>query len=159
MQAVLQKSVEISGQQTEVLIQSYLDRVLVLVTQLGKVGNLIQASIPQTSPLPPVPKSDPNEPNASPLPEPPASIQLTPLFGSASSEHVRTLHSLYASQIATIVWTTEAEQALDAPSRRTVIVGIALKKGSDDGNSALSGNERAVFHGVMNVIRDMLSRK
>jgi len=156
MQATSQKCLAISGLQTDILIQSYADRVLVVVTQLGKVGNLIQASIPETSPLPPTP----HELNASPLPAPPPSIQLSHLFGSASSEHIRTLHSLYASQIATIVWTMEAEQAIDAPPRRRVIVGIALKNsiGSHDGSSRLTEDERAVFHGVMSAIQEMLRR-
>ncbi|TFK55123.1 hypothetical protein OE88DRAFT_1653785 [Heliocybe sulcata] len=107
-----------------------------------------------------MPKPDPDEPNAFPFPAPPPSIQLTPLFGSASSEHIRTLHSLYASQVATIVWTMEAEHAVDALPRRRVIVGIALKNrsGSDDGSSKLTEDERAVFHGVMRTIQGMLTR-
>jgi proteasome assembly chaperone 3 len=34
---------EINGIATEVVVQNYADRVLVLVTQLGKVGNLVRA--------------------------------------------------------------------------------------------------------------------
>jgi len=36
-----QTSRELSGRQTEVLLQTFADRVLVLVTQMGKVGNLV----------------------------------------------------------------------------------------------------------------------
>lgn len=32
---------ELEGNNTEVVIQTYSDRILVLVTQLGKVGNLV----------------------------------------------------------------------------------------------------------------------
>lgn len=38
-----QESREINGKKTEVLFQSYADRFLVLVTQLGKVGNLVHS--------------------------------------------------------------------------------------------------------------------
>jgi hypothetical protein len=36
---------EINGKKTEVLFQPYGDRFLVLVTQLGKVGNLVQGKV------------------------------------------------------------------------------------------------------------------
>lgn len=32
---------ELEGNSTELLIQTFADRILVLVTQLGKVGNLV----------------------------------------------------------------------------------------------------------------------
>ena len=32
---------ELNGTTTEILLQNYADRVLVLVTQVGKVGNLV----------------------------------------------------------------------------------------------------------------------
>ena len=35
---------EIEGVQTDVLLQVYADRILVLVTQLGKVGSLVSPS-------------------------------------------------------------------------------------------------------------------
>ncbi|WVQ90996.1 hypothetical protein IAS59_004783 [Cryptococcus gattii] len=39
--------------ETELLIQTFDDRILVIVTQNGKVGCLTQASLPQQIPLPP----------------------------------------------------------------------------------------------------------
>lgn len=35
------RSKEIDGQNTDVLLQYYADRILVVVTQFGKVGNLV----------------------------------------------------------------------------------------------------------------------
>jgi len=112
----------------------------------------IQATIPATTPLLPAPLLDPTRPNDQPLPPPPAAIQLTPLLGNAPSEHMQTLHSLYASQIATIVWTAESEGSLEV-HRRDVVVGIALRK-SDGGDG-----ERKVFVGIMALLRDLLAQK
>lgn len=36
-----QLSRELDGIQTDILVQTFADRILVLVTQLGKVGNLV----------------------------------------------------------------------------------------------------------------------
>lgn len=33
---------EINGQQTELLIQQFADRMMILVTQMGKVGTLVR---------------------------------------------------------------------------------------------------------------------
>ena len=41
MKSISKLDVEIEGVKTEVLIQSFIDRVLLLVTQLGKVGCLV----------------------------------------------------------------------------------------------------------------------
>ncbi|OBZ75807.1 hypothetical protein A0H81_04307 [Grifola frondosa] len=131
---------EIDGTATEVLIQAFADRILVLVTQLGKVGNLIQATIPETIPLLPPPPPDPSQPNVFPLPVPPPSIQLTPLLGNAPSQRLHTLHSLYTSQIATLVWTAEAEGPVDT-DRRAVVVGIALVQSAETADTALTDHD------------------
>lgn len=114
----------------------------------------IQASIPQTAPLLAQPSSDEQERNVSALPPPPPSIQLTPLLGSAPTDHLRTLYTLYASQVATIIWIAEAGGLMDG-HRRSVIVGLALEKsgGEDQG---LSEAERETFHQVMGMIRDLV---
>ena len=105
--------------------------------------------------LPPPPASDPSQPS---LPPPPPSVQLTPLLGNAQSEHLQALHSLYASQIATLIWVSEAEGAL-ALERRAVIVGIALRRSGDEmEGAALSKEEKDVFFGVMDVVRALLTR-
>ncbi|KAG1803768.1 uncharacterized protein HD556DRAFT_1330194 [Suillus plorans] len=136
MLSIHSTSVELEGVPTEIMVQGFADRILVLVMQLGKVGNLIQASIPSTTPLL---SADLDEDSTNGLPAPPAAIRLTPLLGGASSEHLQTLHSLYAAQIATIIWVEEAKKM--AVNRRSVVVGIALHKDAD---------ERNTFHGVMN---------
>jgi len=148
-----QASKELNEIPTDVLIQSYADRILVLVTQMGKVGNLIQASIPDTVPLLPPPPSHPSNPNRLLLPPPPAAIQLTYLLGGSSSEHMQTLHSLYAAQIATILWTHESQTALE-PSRRSIVVGVALR--GRDGDADADKRERAVFEGVMSMLQELL---
>jgi hypothetical protein len=135
-------SVELEGVPTEIMIQGFADRILVLVTQMGKVGNLIQASIPSTTPLLSAYDEESNGLTTG-LPTPPAAIQLTPLLGGASSEHLQTLHSLYAAQIATIIWVEEAKKM--AVERRSVVVGIALRREGD-------ADERKTFHAVMNQV-------
>ena len=111
-------------------------------------------------PLLPPPPPDPEQPNVVPLPVPPPSLQLTPLLGSAPTERVQTLHSLYASQIATLVWTMEEASVLEA-DRRAVVVGIALAKttGAAEDSSELSPHDRSVFYGVMGMVRDLLAQK
>jgi len=115
----------------------------------------IQASIPQTAPLLGQPSPDEEEPNASALPPPPPSIQLTPLLGSTPTDHLRTLYALYASQVATIVWTAEAGGLMDE-RRRSVIVGLALKKSGEEEGQGLSIAERETFHQVMGMVRDLV---
>lgn len=164
----------LAGNPTEVVIQSFSDRILVLITQLGKVGNLvstpahllvtsiytdelqIQASLPATIPLE-TPTRDGEPQETSDLPPPPPGIQLTPLLGNAQSEHLRTLHGLYASQIATIIWASEAQAALGI-ERRNVVVGIALARIPRDEESGLSDAEREVFNGVMGMIKRSLKQ-
>ena len=88
------------------------------------------------------------------LPPPPPSIQLTPLLGSAPTDHLRTLYALYASQVATIIWIEEGGGLADE-RRRSVVLGIALKKsgGEDHG---LSEAERETFHQVMGMVKDLV---
>ena len=113
----------------------------------------IQASIPQTAPLLAQPSPDMQEPNGSALPPPPPSIQLTPLLGSAPTDHLRTLHALYASQVATIVWVAEAGGLMDE-RRRSAIVGLALKKSGED--QGLSEAERETFHQIMGMVTELV---
>jgi len=173
MLAQKQSSKVINGVKTEVVLQPFADRILILITQLGKVGNLvrlrkpstpqtntdlctkIQASIPQTAPLLAQPSPDKEEPNASALPPPPPSIQLTPLLGNAPTDHLRTLYALYASQVATIVWIAEAGGSMDG-RRRSVILGLALKKSGGEEDQGVSEAERETFHQVMDVVGDLV---
>lgn len=149
------RSKEIDGQNTDVLLQYYADRILVVVTQFGKVGNLIQASIPSTAPL--LVPSDAPDAGEDQLPQPPPSIQLTPLMGSAQSDHMHTLNSLYASQIATLVWLAE-EEAL-RPTRRNVVVGLALRRTDSETIPALVDVEKRTFVQIMGVVREALASR
>ncbi|KAG9028440.1 hypothetical protein FS837_003885 [Tulasnella sp. UAMH 9824] len=156
----MQTARSINGIHTEVLVQSYGDRILVLVTQLGKVGCLIHASIPAATPLLP-----PLAPPA--LPPIPPAIALTPLLGQPPSG-MQTVYNLYASQIAAILWTFEGG---DGSSRRPVVVGLALKKSKAAADSALvadvgdeetggaeeaSEEDRELFRGVMEMVKEVL---
>ncbi|KIJ24752.1 hypothetical protein M422DRAFT_178546 [Sphaerobolus stellatus SS14] len=145
--------------ETELVLQVFADRILLFITQIGKVGSLIQASIPPTAPLIPSSNllsgsdSDMQPHPEQSLPSPPPSIQLTPLVGSAPSEQLQTLHSLYASQAATLVWLyTEARGG----QRKPVVVGIALRKGHAE--TWDEDKQRKTFHGVMEMLQELLSK-
>lgn len=86
------------------------------------------------------------------IPEPSPAIQLTPLFGSAPSEHLQTLYSLYVPQIATIIWRHESQRGLES-SRRSVVVGLALSKLDSQEDMRV---EREIFEGVMSMVHDLL---
>lgn len=121
----------------------------------------VYANIPQTQAhLPPVaelvpPPSHADAPSLlSALPPPPAATHLTPLLGAPPQP---TLHELYVSQIATLVWW--ALQLSRAP-RRPVVVGLALKRAprvpgehEEDGDEGVVGDdERVRFAGVMDMV-------
>jgi len=69
---------------------------------------------------------------------------------------MQTLHSLYAAQIATIVWTAGSDGPLEV-DRRNVVVGIALRKSDGADGDGLSQQEKEVFVGVMDMLRDSLA--
>jgi len=161
--------------ETELVIQPFSDRIMLLLTQVGKVGNLvrqdnffailsiiqldyatqIQASIPPTAPLlPSTPSLDDVDDisAAQSLPTPPPSIQLISVLGSAPTDRLQTLHSLYASQAATLVWLTLEKRGAE---RKSVVVGIALKK--QDGDGWDEEMERARFREIMAEIKLLLA--
>lgn len=159
-ETMAQTAQELDGKLTEIVVQNYADRTLVLVTQMGKIGNMVQSSmlhsgnlstnkiqvsLPATIPLEPVD-------SLQEIPTPSPGIQLTSLLGVAPSDHLQTLHSLYASHVATIVWTAAASDPLIV-SRKDVIVGIALQKA--DSEEA----ERQTFVGVMKMVKRLLDQK
>lgn len=119
----------------------------------------IRARIPATAPLLPTPAPDPDEPNVIPLPPPSPAIELTPLLGNAPSEHIRTLHSLYASQAASLVWASDTSGLLEV-ERKDVVVGVALHRhvGTTFEGSPTE-HEREVFHGVMAMVKEVVSRE
>lgn len=83
---------------------------------------------------------------------PSPAIQLTPLLGSAISEELRALQALYASQVATIVWTMESSGLLEG-SRRPVVVGIALKH-----NSSGINDTRGTYLDIMKMLVELLQQ-
>ncbi|KAH7889367.1 hypothetical protein F5I97DRAFT_1843773 [Phlebopus sp. FC_14] len=145
----VQTAVDVEGVQTQLVVQPFADRTLVLVTQRGRVGNKIQAAVPSTTPF----AEEPADPES--LPRPPPAIQLTPLLGNAPSEHMQTLHSLYAAQIATLVWVSE--DVLVGDDRRNVVVGITLQKSTSNEIDGLDEHERKVFHAIMNTLCRLLN--
>ncbi|WVR00154.1 hypothetical protein IAU59_007296 [Kwoniella sp. CBS 9459] len=164
----------ICGVETELLVQTFDDRVFVVVTQNGKVGCLTQASLPAQIPLlppPPPPPAGSSNPSSSAsstpasaslqilsiLPPPSPALSLTPLLGSPPDA---TLHDLYISQIATLVFF-----ALESGgnARRPVVVGLSLKTkqyGShvdeygDEHEDAggLQDDERERYAGIMGLV-------
>lgn len=117
----------------------------------------IEARIPEAEPLLP-PLAPPEGSTEIPLPPPPPSVQLTPLFGNAPTEHSQILHSLYAAQVATLIWTEEAASGL-GQERRPIIVGVALKKGGENEGETLSEHDRMVFREVMTIVRSLAAQQ
>ncbi|KAK6909380.1 hypothetical protein I204_01329 [Kwoniella mangroviensis CBS 8886] len=146
---------------TELLIQTFDDRVLAIVTQNGKVGCLTQASLPPHIPLPPPPKPSSKSINgdSSPLdileilPTPSPSLTLTPLLGSPPNP---TLYELHITQIATLIfWALE----ISGQGRRNVVVGLSLRtqrqtsEGQDeDDGEVLDEDERLRYAGIMDLV-------
>jgi len=146
---------DIESVHTQVIIQTFSDRVLVIVTQLQKVGTLIHASVPTTISLAETPSSS-DEPasdtGGSTLAPVHPSIDLTYLFGNAPSPDRQTLYSSYAAQIATLVWTSERD---GRTSHNPVVVGIALKPPRS--SEKPSDTDRATFLQVMDLVREALN--
>jgi len=151
LQPVVLAERDIESIHTQVIIQTFSDRVLVIVTQLRKVGTLIQASVPATIALVDA-TSDTSD--AGTLPPVHPSIDLTYLFGHAPSSDHQTLYSSYAAQIATLIWTSERYSQIGS-SRTPVVVGVALKLSRSV--EGLSSTDRATFLQVMDLIRELLS--
>lgn len=163
---------------TEVFVQSFADRVLVLVTQLGRIGCLVRCSSfsvlgqeadgtllqlqvnPPPAGIPSAFARNAADPSRSSLPRPDPSMAVLSLFGAAPSRHVALLHEMYAIQTAAIIF----DSAASAGEResRPVMLGIALKRAqaSTDGDSddedvsGISETERAVFGQVMEMVEE-----
>ena len=108
-------------------------------------------SIPDTTPLPPPLILNLSNLGQYAWPTPPAAIQLIPLFGSTPTEHMRTLYSLYASQLATIIWC----HGVGEHPRQSVVVGLALIRSE---NEEVAEYEKTVFQGVMVMLHEILTR-
>ncbi|POY74139.1 hypothetical protein BMF94_2951 [Rhodotorula taiwanensis] len=153
-----QRARTVNGVHTEVLVQVYADRILVIVTQLGRIGCMIQVSPPPPSlpaPPPPAPLTAPANGASSThailasLPPPHPSTVLSPLFGVPPDAHLASLHDLYAAQIGAIVFRRFGHGAegggLGPPGgreTRPVVLGIGIKPASTRATAAgaLSGS-------------------
>jgi proteasome assembly chaperone 3 len=115
--------------------------------------------MPATASLLPIP-SDPEDAQPesesdaySILPQPPASIVLTPLLGTTPNPHVHTLTNLYASQIATLAWHS------DPTTRDPIVIGLALKRGgSESHDPTLTEEDRRAYFSIMALVKSSLDQ-
>lgn len=63
---------------------------------------------------------------------------------------MQTLHSLYASHIATLIWMTIGG------GPRSVIVGIALRRSKGHEAEELGEEEQQTFRGIMDALRTLI---
>ncbi|KAI0273732.1 hypothetical protein BC834DRAFT_966213 [Gloeopeniophorella convolvens] len=152
MRSVTRVERDIESVRTEVVIQTFSDRVLVLVSQLCKVGTLIQASVPLTVALTEASPDSLAATDAATLPPVHPSIDITYLFGHAPSPDHQPLYSTYAAQVATLAWTSE-KLGLTGSARPPVVVGVALKPCSSNGSSAA---DRTTFLQIMEMVQQLL---
>ncbi|GAA5889658.1 hypothetical protein JCM8208_001089 [Rhodotorula glutinis] len=142
-----QRARKVNGIHTDVVLQVFQDRVLVIVTQLGRIGAMIQVTAPPSAltalpppPPPPHPSSSSSSttrtvPRAAPHP----STLLTPLFGAAPSPHIASLHDLYALHVGAAVFARLG--AAGEGAQRPVVLGIGLKRAQKDGAARLGGGD------------------
>ena len=109
--------------------------------------------MPSTTPFSPPLSTD--EGGRPVLPEPPVSIELSPLMGTAQSAGHKTMLDIYASHIATLVWSSP-------PSYRfPVVVGLAIRKRSSpsEGNEiSVEEEEREHFFEIMEMVKEGLKQ-
>ncbi|GAA5832016.1 hypothetical protein JCM3766R1_003687 [Sporobolomyces carnicolor] len=153
-----QRARSIHSIQTDLLIQSFNDRIVVILTQLGRIGCLIQIQ-PPPSTLPPSLPRPLSDTSSSSLPPPHPSLVLSPLFGVPSSPRVSALHDLYASQIASILFEKMSAdtQGIEV---KPVVFGIGLKRDADRDDDAeelgISEKERETFMQVMSMVKECI---
>ncbi|BGP23838.1 hypothetical protein Rt10032_c05g2444 [Rhodotorula toruloides] len=166
-----QRARSINGQHTDVLVQLFADRVVVVVTQMGRIGCMIQVSPPafSLSMLPPMPppssfqSAQPRNTLAT-LPRPDPYSILTPLFGVPPSPHLSYLHDLYASQIAALVFRKMGGGDVLAGGLKPVVLGIGLRmqlsdgsaQGEDEDDVELTDPERETFAQVLDMVGECL---
>lgn len=87
---------------------------------------------------------------------PPPAIALKAILGSTTNETAATLNSLYATHIATLLWTLMERNRIE--NRRDIVVGLALKpftQGQD--STILSEETKETFREVIKMIVDSQS--
>jgi len=138
---------------TEILLQSYSDYDLLVISQLdGKIGTLCTVTPPQglaSSRSAAYTKQQNGLSNAR-LPPPDEHAVLVPLFGSTVSEEALLLSNLYAAQVSSIFRFTTPQTS---EPTKSLILGLGLKNFRSP-NSRMSeedmmSKERAIFHEIM----------
>ncbi|GAA5893091.1 uncharacterized protein JCM6883_007564 [Sporobolomyces salmoneus] len=145
--------------QTDLLIQSFHDRILVILTQLGRIGCLIQV-LPPPSTLPAALPRPPNGSASPSLPPPHPSLVLSPLFGVPPTPHIAALHDLYASHVASILFEKMSADT-QGMEVKPVVLGIGLKRKQDQQEegkeeSEISEKERETFMQVMEMVKECI---
>ncbi|KDE09133.1 hypothetical protein MVLG_00847 [Microbotryum lychnidis-dioicae p1A1 Lamole] len=144
-----QSSFAIEQIPTEILVQVFTDRVMIIVTQLGRIGSLLQVNRPVPglpTPLRPTTSHNPQDAFLSSLPLPHPASTLTTLLGVAPSTRATSLYQLYAQQLGAIVFDSLGEAA------KPVVLGIALKEfpaRHGDDKEHVGDRERKVFREVL----------
>ncbi|CAG8440063.1 350_t:CDS:2 [Funneliformis caledonium] len=123
----------LNGTHTEVLVTGFRDKILVIVTQYGRIGSLVYVTVDSLSPT--VLAVSPS-----------TTTNVKFLFGSMTS-----LYQLYASHLATMI-------AADNPSDgRSVVVGLALKKNGEN-NDTVDQDEQVgdkeLFEEVVSMVKE-----
>ncbi|KAH9460118.1 hypothetical protein PSHT_06152 [Puccinia striiformis] len=146
---------------TEVIAQGYSDRVLVLVTQTGKIGSLTQVTVPLASFEQGFEVASGSEDGLLPaLPVPFTSLQLTPLLSSTPPD-LKPLYDVYLNQVAMLVFTGFTP---DIPSHlrtcnpdriaKPVIIGLALARLPNTTDQDVTDLERARFCAIMSMVME-----
>ena len=183
-----QRTAIIDGVATELVIQYYSDRIFVILTQIGRIGQIvippshpplepqklteqspkIQVTIPALNLPPPPIRSIPNSlfPNLV-MESPSASTTTQTLFGAPPSMDIGLFHELLAVQIASILLGRDGRNFdRELERNRPVMVGIGLKRIKRDAPNADEGGEgegigegeRKLFAGVMGMVLDCVGK-
>ncbi|PGH09927.1 hypothetical protein AJ79_05543 [Helicocarpus griseus UAMH5409] len=129
-----QASGVIGGIPTDVMVVSFSDKILVTVSQKGKLGQWLHVPLENTNPgtdgyhtLP-----DAEEDGLLPL----AGLTATSILGARGSER-ETVGQLYACQIASVIATKNPDE------KRLLVVGLGLEQAELD---------RDIFFGVIDLV-------
>lgn len=155
-------------------VQRFSDRILILITQIGRVGCLVrsdapgerlhadfsqyQVATPTISASMALPVAPPLAPELAHLRLPPAdpSAIVTRLLGSAPTELEEALYELYVRQIAACVYgnagNKREEDDMPPWAGRGVIVGLALKRSDAEEEVDLSERHRKTLAGVLELV-------
>ena len=135
-------SQSIQGTLTQIVIQTYHDRDLVLISQLnGKIGQILDL-VPSASLLP-------NITAEGLLPPPDTYAELKTLLGTARGEEEAILHNLYASQVSSLL--AHQDNLRSQGHRKRIVLGLGLKQIDEP-------REAERFRCIARMIQDLLGR-